>query len=77
MEQDKIVFVKKERKLPNHQWPRVRINRETYKAIDDIANEASLNLSDVTTRLLDFALKHVEIHKKVSETNANEEGDDK
>lgn len=73
MSQNKIVFVKKERKLPNHQWPRVRVNRETYKAIDDIASEVSLNLSDVTTRLLDFALKHVEIREEISSLGQEEE----
>lgn len=64
---EKITFVKKTRKFPNNEWPRIRVNKEIYKAVADIADETNIKMSDVTNQLIVFALKHVQIVREDEE----------
>lgn len=45
----------------------IRIRAEQYKKIVSIANESRNNISDLASDLIEFALNHVKIQKKVTD----------
>lgn len=42
-------------------YPRVRLPKEIYDRVADIANECDMKMSDVIAQLTEFALRHVEV----------------
>lgn len=45
-------------------YPRVRLSKELYDRIADIANECDMKMSDVVAQLTEFAFEHVEIKEE-------------
>ena len=45
-------------------YPRVRLSKEIYDRIADIANECDMKMSDVVAQLTEFAFEHVEIKEE-------------
>jgi hypothetical protein len=43
--------------------PRIRVAREHYERIIDLADECDMKLIDVLNQLLDFALEHAEVEE--------------
>ncbi|MBF1438653.1 hypothetical protein [Hoylesella nanceiensis] len=65
--EEKIVF-KKKVILPishNERYPRIRVERETYEEIVKLSLVTGHTQNDITTELLNFALKHVEVSDEI------------
>ena len=45
-------------------YPRVRLSKELYDRVADIANECDMKMSDVVAQLTEFAFKHIEIKEE-------------
>ena len=45
-------------------YPRVRLPKELYDRVADIANECDMKMSDVVAQLTEFAFKYVEIEEE-------------
>lgn len=45
-------------------YPRVRLSKELYDRVADIANECDMKMSDVIAQLTEFAFEHVEIEEE-------------
>lgn len=45
-------------------YPRVRLSKELYDRIADIANECDMKMSDVVAQLTEFAFEHVEVKEE-------------
>ena len=45
-------------------YPRVRLPKEIYDRVADIANECDMKMSDVIAQLTEFAFKHVELEEE-------------
>jgi hypothetical protein len=45
-------------------YPRVRLPKELYDRVADIANECDMKMSDVIAQLTEFAFKHVEVEEE-------------
>lgn len=45
-------------------YPRVRLPKEIYDRVADIANECDMKMSDVIAQLTEFALRHVEVEEE-------------
>ncbi len=45
-------------------YPRVRLSKELYDRVADIANECDMKMSDVVAQLTEFAFEHVEIKEE-------------
>ena len=45
-------------------YPRVRLPKEIYDRVADIANECDMKMSDVIARLTEFAFKHIEVKEE-------------
>ena len=45
-------------------YPRVRLPKELYDRVADIANECDMKMSDVVAQLTEFAFEHVEIKEE-------------
>lgn len=45
-------------------YPRVRLSKELYDRVADIANECDMKMSDVIAQLTEFAFKHIEIKEE-------------
>lgn len=45
-------------------YPRVRLPKELYDRVADIANERDMKMSDVIAQLTEFAFKHVEVEEE-------------
>lgn len=43
--------------------PRIRVAREHYERIIDLADECDMKLIDVLNQLLEFALEHAEVEE--------------
>lgn len=60
---EKIVL-KKQRKRANDNLYRVRISGESYEAIEELAERTNMSLTEIATKLLLFALEHVEVQEE-------------
>lgn len=45
-------------------YPRVRLSKELYDKVADIANECDMTMSSVIDQLTEFAFKYVEIEEE-------------
>lgn len=45
-------------------YPRVRLPKEIYDRVADIANECDMKMSDVIAQLTEFAFEHVEVKEE-------------
>lgn len=45
-------------------YPRVRLPKEIYDRVTDIANDCDMKMSDVIAQLTEFAFKHIEIKEE-------------
>lgn len=45
-------------------YPRVRLPKELYNRVADIANECDMKMSDVVAQLTEFAFEHVEVKEE-------------
>lgn len=45
-------------------YPRVRLPKELYDRVADIANECDMKMSDVVAQLTEFAFEHVEVKEE-------------
>ena len=45
-------------------YPRVRLPKEIYDRVADIANECDMKMSDVIVQLTEFAFKHIEVKEE-------------
>ena len=45
-------------------YPRVRLSKELYDRVADIANECDMKMSDVVAQLMEFAIEHVEVKEE-------------
>lgn len=45
-------------------YPRVRLSKELYDRVADIANECDMKMSDVVAQLTEFAFKHIEVKEE-------------
>ena len=45
-------------------YPRVRLPKELYDRVADIANECDMKMSDVVAQLTEFAFKHIEVKEE-------------
>lgn len=45
-------------------YPRVRLPKEIYDRVADIANECDMKMSDVIAQLTEFAFKHIEVKEE-------------
>jgi hypothetical protein len=53
-----------EKGIQEIRYPRVRLPKEIYDRIADIANECDMKMSDVIAQLTEFAFKHIEIKEE-------------
>ena len=45
-------------------YPRVRLPKELFDRVADIANECDMKMSDVIAQLTEFAFKHIEVKEE-------------
>lgn len=45
-------------------YSRVRLPKELYDRVADIANECDMKMSDVIAQLTEFAFKHIEVKEE-------------
>lgn len=45
-------------------YPRVRLPKELYDRVANIANECDMKMSDVIAQLTEFAFKHIEVKEE-------------
>lgn len=60
---EKIVL-KKQRKRANDNLYRIRISGESYEAIEELAERTNMSLTEIATKMLLFALEHVEVQEE-------------
>lgn len=67
MNENKLVLhkVSKIVTYPVAKHPRIRVDRDTYIKIAHLATETNQTLNDITTELLNFALKNVVIGDEI------------
>lgn len=53
-----------EKGIQEVRYPRVRLSKELYDRVADIANECDMKMSDVVAQLTEFAFEHVEIKEE-------------
>ena len=53
-----------EKGIQEVRYPRVRLPKELYDRVADIANECDMKMSDVIAQLTEFAFKHVELEEE-------------
>nr|DAP53100.1 MAG TPA: Alginate and motility regulator [Caudoviricetes sp.] len=53
-----------EKGIQEIRYPRVRLPKEIYDRVADIANECDMKMSDVIAQLTEFAFKHIEIKEE-------------
>ena len=53
-----------DRGIQEVRYPRVRLSKELYDRVADIANECDMKMSDVVAQLTEFAFEHVEIKEE-------------
>lgn len=56
-----VIFTKKKRVYPNQKTPSIRVTRELFINVAEIADEAGVSVQEVASRLIAFALKHVKV----------------
>lgn len=53
-----------EKGIQEIRYPRVRLPKEIYDRVADIANECDMKMSDVIAQLTEFAFEHVEVKEE-------------
>ena len=53
-----------EKGIQEIRYPRVRLPKEIYDRVADIANECVMKMSDVIAQLTEFAFKHIEVKEE-------------
>ena len=53
-----------EKGIQEIRYPRVRLPKEIYERVADIANECDMKMSDVIAQLTEFAFKHIEVKEE-------------
>lgn len=53
-----------EKGIQEVRYPRVRLPKELYDRVADIANECDMKMSDVIAQLTEFAFKHIEVKEE-------------
>ena len=53
-----------EKGIQEIRYPRVRLPKEIYDRVADIANECDMKMSDVIVQLTEFAFKHIEVKEE-------------
>lgn len=53
-----------EKGIQEIRYPRVRLSKEIYDRVADIANECDMKMSDVIAQLTEFAFKHIEVKEE-------------
>ena len=53
-----------EKGIQEIRYPRVRLPKELYDRVADIANECDMKMSDVIAQLTEFAFKHIEVKEE-------------
>ena len=53
-----------EKGIQEIRYPRVRLPKEIYDRVADIANECDMKMSDVVAQLTEFAFKHIEVKEE-------------
>ena len=53
-----------EKGIQEIRYPRVRLPKEIYDRVADIANECDMKMSDVIAQLTEFAFKHIEVKEE-------------
>lgn len=53
-----------EKGIQEIRYPRVRLPKEIYDRVADIANDCDMKMSDVIAQLTEFAFKHIEIKEE-------------
>lgn len=59
---EKLVL-KKQKYRNNDNMCRVRVSGSVYQQMEDLAEKTNMSVTDVATRLLDFAIKHTEVEE--------------
>lgn len=57
---DKLIL-KKQRKRTNDNQYRIRVSGEAYEAVEKIAEATNMSLNEVATKMLEYAVNHVEV----------------
>ena len=53
-----------EKGIQEIRYPRVRLSKEIYDRVANIANECDMKMSDVIAQLTEFAFKHIEVKEE-------------
>ncbi len=53
-----------EKGIQEIRYPRVRLPKDIYDRVADIANECDMKMSDVIAQLTEFAFKHIEVKEE-------------
>ena len=53
-----------DKRIQEVRYPRVRLPKELYDRVADIANECDMKMSDVIAQLTEFAFKHIEVKEE-------------
>ena len=53
-----------EKGIQEIRYPRVRLPKEIYDRVADIANECDMKMSDVIAQLTEFAFKHIDVKEE-------------
>lgn len=53
-----------EKGIQEIRYPRVRLPKEIYDRVAEIANECDMKMSDVIAQLTEFAFKHIEVKEE-------------
>ncbi|EFE91206.1 hypothetical protein GCWU000341_02314 [Oribacterium sp. oral taxon 078 str. F0262] len=59
---EKLVL-KKQKYRNNDNMCRVRVSGSVYQQMEDLAEKTNMSVTDVATRLFDFAIKHTEVEE--------------
>lgn len=57
---DKIIL-KKQRKRASDNLYRIRISGETYEAIESLSEKTNMSITEIASKLLEFALQRTEV----------------
>ncbi len=59
---DKVILRKQRHRASDNLY-RVRISGETYEAIESLSEKTNMSMTEITSKLLMFALKHTEVEE--------------
>lgn len=61
---DKLIIVKSKKKQGGTAWKPLMVPPETYERINSLAEEVNMVKGDLVTRMIDYALDHLEIQEE-------------